>query len=186
MRADTSKQEVAMRIGSTFLAVAGIALFVVLASSQARAPTRSGAGHQAFAGPPKVQTMYGHIRSLVRRGARYELRFDPALWLGGVTAQRAAEADGAIGPGEPVPNDYYIRDEGRRALTFLVPASARATVLTSTGGIQSTRVPISELAQIVRGKNPNRRKLYDRANGLGYWIRYTTDTVRTLDQQYQP
>ena len=175
-----------MKLGLTSLAAAGIALFAMLASSQAGAPVRAATDTQAFAGPPKVQTMYGHIRSLVRRGARYELRLDPAFWLQGVTAQRAAVADGVLAPGEPVPNDYYIRDESRRVLTFLVPASARATVLTNPGEIQSTRVPISELAQIVKGKNPNHRKLYDRANVLGYWLRYSADRVLTLDQQYQP
>lgn len=175
-----------MKLGLTSLAAAAIALFAVLASSQAGAPVRSASGAQAFAGPPKVQTMYGHIRSLVRTGARYELRLDPAFWLEGATAQRAAVADGVLAPGEPVPNDYYIRDEGHRVLVFLVPPSARATVLTSPGGIQSTRVPISELAQIVKGKNPNHRKLYDRANGLGYWLRFSADRVLTLDQQYQP
>jgi hypothetical protein len=173
-----------MKLGLTSLVVAAIALFAALASSQAEAPARSATDAATFTGPPKVQTMYGHIRSLVRRGARYELRLDPALWLEGVTAQRAAVADGVLRPGEPVPNDYYIRDEGHRVLVFLVPASARATVLTA--GPRSTSVPISELAQIVKGKNPNHRKLFDRARGLGYWIRYSTDTVLSLDQQYQP
>jgi hypothetical protein len=175
-----------MKLGLTSLGVAAIALFAVLASSQAGAPVESASDTQAFAGPPKVQTMYGHIRSLVRKGDRYELRLDPALWLEGATAQRAAVADGAIAPGEPVSNDYYIREEGHRVLTFVVPASARATVLTNPGGIRSTTIPISELALIVQGKNPKHRALFDRSNGLGYWIRYSTDRVLSLDQQYQP
>ncbi len=170
----------------TSLVAAAIALFAVLASSQAGAPVRAASRTQAFAGPPKVQTMYGHIRSLVRKGARYELRLDPAFWLEGSTAQRAAVADGVLAPGEPVSNDYYIREEGHRVLTFIVPPSAHATVLTNPGGIQSTRVPISELAKIVKGENPRHRKLYDRMNGFGYWMRYRTDTVLSLDQQYQP
>ncbi len=132
-------------------------------------------------------TQYGHIRSLRRVGARYELRFDPALWLGGVTAERAAVQDGAIRPGQPVPNDYYIVDEGHRLLTFLVPRTARVTVLTN--GINSTRIPVAELAQIVKGRNPRHRPLYDRGNHLGYWLlvsyRYPA-AVRSIDQQYQP
>jgi len=132
-------------------------------------------------------TQYGHIRSLRRAGARYELRLDPALWLGGVTAERAAVQDGAIRPGQPVPNDYYIVDEGHRLLTFLVPSTARVTVLTN--GINSTRIPVAELAQIVKGRNPRHRPLYDRGNHLGYWLlvsyRYPA-AVRSIDQQYQP
>ena len=64
-----------------------------------------------------------------------------------------------------------------------MPADAGVTVL--TGATCSTAVPVSELAQIVKGKNPKRRRLYDRANHLGYWIR-VRGTVRSLDQQYQP
>jgi len=127
---------------------------------------------------------WGHIRSLTRKGSRYELRFDPALWLTGVTAQRAAVADGAIRPGEAVPNDDYVVDERRRAFTYLVPAGASATVLVN--GACSTSVRVSELAQIVKGRNPRNRALYDRGNHLGYWIGVRIDTVRSLDQQYQP
>ena len=123
----------------------------------------------------------------MRRGARYELRFDPAWWLGGVTANRAAVEDGAIPPGDPVPNDYYIRDETHRLLTYRVPANARVTVLTlRTGQIGVSTIGVAELAQIVRGRNPRGRPLYDRGNHLGYWIRVRIDTVRSLDQQYQP
>lgn len=139
-----------------------------------------------FFGPPRELVLYGHIKSLARKGGRFELRFDPAFWLGGVTANRAAVDDKAIQPGESVPNDYYIREEGHRLLTYLVPATARATVLTYPGGIQSTPITVSELAQIVKGKNPKRRPLFDRGNNLGFWIRVATDTVRSFDQQYQP
>jgi hypothetical protein len=153
----------------------------------------SAAGHSAAdlrlprAAAAGETTQYGHIKSLRRVGARYQLRFDPALWLGGVTAERAAVEDGAIRPGQPVPNDYYIVDEGHRLLTFLVPKTARVTVLTN--GINSTRITIAELAQIVKGRNPRHRPLYDRGNNLGYWLlvsyRYPS-AVRSIDQQYQP
>ena len=139
------------------------------------------------AAPTGEITLWGHIESLVRRGRRFELRFDPALWLGGATATRAAIEDKAIRPGEAVPNDYYVRDVDHRLLTYLVPATARATVIVNTSqGFCARVVPVSELAQIVRGRNPKHRPLFDRANGLGYWIRVATDTIRSLDQQYQP
>ena len=54
----------------------------------------SAAGHSAAdlrlprAAAAGETTQYGHIKSLRRVGARYQLRFDPALWLGGVTAER--------------------------------------------------------------------------------------------------
>lgn len=130
--------------------------------------------------------MFGFIKSLTRKRGRFEMRFDPMLWLGGVTAYRAAVEDKSIKPGESVSNDYYVRDEGHRLLTYLVPASARITVVTR--GIISTRIPVSELAQLLQGKNPQRRRLEDEPpmKHLGWWIRADNDTVRWLEQQWRP
>ncbi|MGB2874314.1 MAG: hypothetical protein WBB76_02450, partial [Gaiellaceae bacterium] len=69
------------------------------------------------------QAVYGHISSIVRRGSRFEMRFDPAWWLTGLTAERACGC-------HPVANDYYIVDESHRLLTYAVRADAHVTVLT--------------------------------------------------------
>src|SRR2546421_6638321 len=108
-----------------------------------------------FAGPRDI-VLYGHVKSLTRKGARFELRFDPAEFLSGETANRAAIEDKVIPPGEVVPNDHYIRDVDHRLLTYFVPASAHVTVVTNPGlkGIRATVIPVSELAEIVKGKNP--------------------------------
>src|SRR2546423_902273 len=57
---------------------------------------------------------FGYIRSL--DVAHRRLAFDRADFLTGKAAKRAALADGAIGPGEAVPNDYYIRNRSKRAV----------------------------------------------------------------------
>jgi hypothetical protein len=132
--------------------------------------------------PPGEIVLYGHVKSLAKKGRRFEMRVDPAWWLQGVTAERAAVEDKVIRPGEPVPNDYYIVDESHRLLTYLVPATAHVTVLTR--GVASTAIRVSELAQIVMGKNPKHRRLLEPK--AGFWIRVATDTVRSADQQYQP
>lgn len=129
-------------------------------------------------------SQYGHVKALTRRGTRFQLRFDPAFWLGGVTANRAAAEDGVVEPGEPVPNDYYIRDESHELLTYLVPASAKVTVLDKQ--LRPFRITAAELAQVVKGRNPTGRPLYDRSNGLGFWVLVDLDTVKAIDQQYQP
>ena len=72
-------------------------------------------------GPPQERVEYGHITSLVRVGDHYVLRLDPALLLSGMTANKAAEEDGAVEPGEPVPNDNYVVDEGHRTFAYIVP-----------------------------------------------------------------
>jgi hypothetical protein len=127
--------------------------------------------------------LYGHVKSLTRKGNRFEVRFDPALWLTGLTARRAALQDTGS---TDVPNDYYIVEEGHRLLTFLVPAGAKVTVLTrqGVGSIPATAIPVSELAQIVKGRNPQHRQLTEPK--AGFWISTGGDTVSSLEQQYQP
>jgi hypothetical protein len=139
-----------------------------------------------LAGPPATIVQYGYVRSLVRSDNRYRMRFDPALWLSGETANRAAVEDGVIPSGDAVPNDYYVRNESRKQLTYAVLPGARVTVVTNSGmsGLRSTRISVSELAAIVKGGNPNKRKLYERH--LGYWVRIAGDRATSLDQQYQP
>jgi hypothetical protein len=162
--------------------VVGAAVVLLLAADPASSHLTAAPATSTAASPPREIVLYGHVKSLTRKGPRFELRFDPALWLQGVTAQRAAVEDKAIRPGEPVPNDYYIVDESHRLLTYWVPASARVAVLTRA--IRPAAITVSELAQIVKGKNPKHRPLF--GPKLGFWIRVATDTVRSLDQQYQP
>jgi hypothetical protein len=135
-------------------------------------------------GPPATIVQFGYVKSLTKKGAGYELRFDPALWLSGQTANRAAIEDGVIAPGDVVPNDYYIRNPDKKLLTYRIPRNAAVTVLTA--GPTSTRISVAELAAIVKGKNPMGRKLFDVGRHLGYWVRIRIDTVLALDQQYQP
>ena len=135
---------------------------------------------------PCDQREFGHIQSLVRAGDHFELRFDPAWFTSGVTANTAAAEDGAVEPGQPVPNDNYVVDESDRLLTYLVPASASATVLVNNDtGILSTPVPVAELAEIVANGQSSRLTLFEPLDS-GVWIRYSVDTVCSLDQQYRP
>jgi len=131
-------------------------------------------------GAPLVQVLFGHIASLVRKGAAFELKFDPAWFLSGETANAAAAEDGAVSPGEPVPNDNYVVDEGHRLLTYRVPADANVTVLVDSPA--STPITVAELAEIVAGEHA---PLWEPIE-TGFWLRVRIDTVRSLDQQYRP
>jgi hypothetical protein len=171
-------------LGRPTILAAVLAVFAAAVLVGPSAPAAPRSGEQA---PPRQLVQFGYVRSLVPKGARYELRFDPALWLSGETANQAAIEDGAIPPGDTVPNDYYIRNESRRLLTYRVPRTARVTVLTNEGrGPRATRITVAELAQIVKGRNPKHRSLYDTLNSLGYWLRSNVDTVVSFVQQYQP
>jgi len=172
------------------ITVAALIATATAFSHRSSAPAARDAGFLRLppATPAGQQVFYGHIVSLKKSGARYELGFDPAWLLSGVTAQRAAVADGVLQPGEPVPNDNYTRDESHKLLVFKVPLSARATILTNEGttGLSSTQVAIPELAQIIAGKNPKHRKLFGSPKGFGFWSRVSIDSVRSLDEQYHP
>jgi hypothetical protein len=171
-------------VKSGVVAFGALLALVAAGCGSTRTVTNSVTVERPASVPPRELVLYGHIRSLTPQGQRFELRLDPALWLGGVTAYRAAVEDKAIAPGDAVPNDYYIRDEDHRLLTYVVPATARVTVLTYKGGIRGMAITVAELAQLLAGRNPKHRRLFEPK--AGYWIRVATDTVRSLDQQYQP
>jgi hypothetical protein len=140
---------------------------------------------------PAELTQFGYVTSVAPKGSAgsnggaYTLRVDPALWLEGQTANVAAAEDGVVKPGEPVPNDYYIRNPDHKLLTFKLPATAHVTVLVN---LQTTKVTVAKLAQLLKAKTryactPYQLRLPCR---LGFWLSYRIDTVTALNQQYQP
>jgi hypothetical protein len=134
--------------------------------------------------PPKVLTQFGYIRSIAPRGSAYTLRFDPALWLEGRTANVAAAEDGAVSPGQAVPNDYWIRNPDHKLLTYDLPANAHVTILVN---LQTTKVSVATLARLLTTATGCAGKYTLRSPcRLGFWMSYSTDTVKSLDQQYQP
>jgi hypothetical protein len=135
-------------------------------------------------GPPHTWTEFGHIRTLRRDGDHDVLTFDPAWFLSGTTANLAAAEDGAVPPGEPVPNDNYRVDESHRVYTYVVPMNAKVTVITNRNGkLGPTPVSVAELARIVGGSGTT--KLFEPLD-TGVWVTISGDRVLSLDQQYQP
>ena len=177
------KPSLVILAAAAILVAAGIAS-LQLAQNASPAAKASPAATAAPCGPDAVAS-YGHLRSLTRSGDHFELRFDPAWFLSGVTASRAALEDTGS---SDVPNDNYIVDEGHRLLTYLVPATADITVLSRTGelpgaGFPSTAITASQLAQLVDGKEPV--KLAEPLES-GFWMHVKIDTVCSLQQQYRP
>ena len=132
------------------------------------------------------QRIFGHVHSVTRTGSGYEMQFDPAWFTSGVTANKAAAEDGAVEPGQPVPNDNYRVEEGHRLLTYLVPADAEGHRSDAPGRPCELRVD----ADHGRAARRDRRReepveLFEPLD-TGVWIRIDGDTVCTLDQQYQP
>src|SRR5260370_10307057 len=116
---------------------------------------------KAAVGAPSEQVEYGFIKSLKPAGKDFVLRFDPALLLSGVAANVAqAEDQGTTCEPRacpPVANDNYVLNATHRLVTYLVPANARVTALTT--GVTGTRITVARLAGIVSGNNPLRHPL---------------------------
>src|SRR5690242_14268 len=151
-------------------------------------PATSRAVTKTVVRQPCGDRVFGHITAIARRADHFELRFDPAWFTSGLTANTAAAEDGAVAKGEPVPNDYYVVDEGHRSLVYLVPATTHVQVLArgeapASSGFPSAAISVAELAQIVNG-GPHRPLLEPLDSGV--WIRVHIDTVCSVEQQYRP
>jgi hypothetical protein len=183
-KGDVMKRSLIVVAAAVLLATTVFASSRLFAASGPPSAAASSAVALKPCGPPDV-ALYGHIKSLTPRGDRFEMRFDPAWFLSGVTASQAKLED--TGSSE-VPNDNYVVEEGHRLLTYLVPATAHITVLSKTGelpgpGFPSTAITRSQLAQLVNSKEPIKL-----AEGLetGFWMHVNIDTVCSLEQQYRP
>jgi hypothetical protein len=180
-----------MKASLVLLTAVAVLLAAAGASHLQAAPSRSQAASPFLPTPPgsgpRQIVIYGHVKLVKPKGARFEVRVDPAEYLSGETANRAAIEDKVIPPGDVVPNDHYIREDGHELLTFNVPANAHVTVVINNGGtagFTAGSISVSELAQIVKGKNPKHRKLFEPRNA--FWIRVASDTALSFDQQYSP
>jgi hypothetical protein len=179
------------------LTVVGVVVAAVAVSSRLLTMPASSAIVRRQSGflllPPAASAgqmvLYGHVKKLTAKSGHFELRFDPAWFTSGVTANVAQAQDQGTScqptACPPVPNDNYVIEEGHRLLTYLVPTSAHVTVLTNAGtkGISATPISVAELSRIVNG-GPH-RKLFEPLES-GVWLRVRIDTVRELDQQYRP
>jgi hypothetical protein len=159
--------------------VAGVAAGVLAAWRFRTEPTT-----KTVIAKPCGDRIFGHIKSLKRSGDHFVMRFDPAWFTSGVTANTAAAEDGAVEAGQPVPNDNYVVEEGHRLLTYIVRPGAHVTVLTrnATGQLE-TPIGVSELERIVNGGK--HRPLFEPLDS-GVWIRVHVDTACSLEQQYRP
>ena len=116
------------------------------------------------------------------------ISFDRAEWLMGAEANRAAEADGVVPPGEGVPNDYYIRNPDKQTQVLAVEPDASiqgAIPVTHLGGNRPecdscTSYPVSPddffAAWTGRGQG---------ANGK-YWVTISDGRVVAIEEQYTP
>ncbi|HKB20660.1 MAG TPA: hypothetical protein VKC65_06555 [Gaiellaceae bacterium] len=128
---------------------------------------------------------FGYIRSVSTAGATATLVFDEAEFLTGKEAQQAAEEDGAVEPGEAVPNDYYIRNPDKTTRTLPIANDAEVTAKRCQpcrNGQPGELGPF--LASFMKGRqtyaDPYRGKY------TLYWLTIEDGQVVAIDEQYVP
>ena len=171
--------------GLLLLGLAAVSLFAATGCGGTKTLTKTvtvSATAKSGVGVPREVVEYGYIKSLKSKGSGFELRFDPAWLLTGKTANQAALEDTGS---SDVPNDNYVVNESTRAYTYIVPASAHVRVLTTGANLSGTPITVAQLAQIVAGKNPLPKPLFESIS-TGFWMSFRNDKVESLEQQYHP
>ena len=136
------------------------------------------------------------------RGAKSEspvIVFDVAQTFSGEAANRAAEEDGVVPPGEPVPNDHYERNREQDVellklasdasitaawpagfLTGYVSRGARQKCEKGAGPMPCTKVPLSlqSFFTAMKDLSPDR--------GDPVWVTLRDGIVEKVDEQYFP
>src|SRR5262245_64633258 len=149
-------------------------------------PEASGTTTQATTTDKSVPNeQFGYIRSVSTAGPAATLAFDEAEFLTGQEAQRAADEDGLIQPGEPVPNDYYIRNPDKSTQTLPIANDAMITAHRCSlcrngqpGNLEDFLASFMKTGQTF--EDP-----YRGAEGL-YWLTIEDGTVVAIDEQYVP
>jgi hypothetical protein len=128
---------------------------------------------------------FGYIRSVSTAGPSATLAFDEAEFLTGDEAQRAAEEDGVVAPGERVPNDYYIRNPVKSTQTLPIATNAKITArrcsLCRNGGPGN----VEDFLGSFMKKGQTYADPYRGAKGL-YWLTIEDGTAVAIDEQYVP
>ena len=148
------------------------------------APEPTQTSTQPTPGPSPTEH-FGYIRSVSTAGPAATLAFDEAEFLTGDAAQKAAEEDGVVAPGETVPNDYYIPNRDQTTQTLRIANDAKIT---------AKRCPLcrhgrdgqldSFLASFMKG----RQTFADPYRGKYslYWLTIKDGEVAAIDEQYVP
>jgi hypothetical protein len=138
--------------------------------------------------PPPASTSdehFGYIRRVSTMGPVATLAFDEAEFLTGDAAQKAAEEDGAVPPGEPVSNDYYIRNPDKTTRTLRIANDAKITAKRCS--LCRDGKP-GELGPFLASFSKGPQTLADPYRGKYslYWLTIENGEVVAIDEQYVP
>ena len=112
------------------------------------------------------------------------VEFDLAEMLTGEEGRAAAEAAGAIGPGETLDNDYYIRNRNDRLRTLRLADDVKLEVIDWPNCCEPVDGDLAEWAELFRpGADTTGRY---RGPTSPYWLTVRGGVVVTIHEQYLP
>ena len=125
----------------------------------------------------------GYIDEAFEYGMR-SIRIDYAEFLTGDEAKQAAIAAGVIGPGEDLPNDYFISNVNPLKRDFEVSDSVAITTATRSGGPDEPATWYEFMTWFGSSPPPGTEHLHD----MPWWIVRDagTNQVIRIDEQYIP
>jgi hypothetical protein len=129
---------------------------------------------------------FGYIRSVSTAGPTATLAFDEAEFLTGEEAQRAAEDDGAVPAGDPVPNDYYIQNPDKSTETLRVASDAEITARRCQLCREGKPGDVEDFLGAFMDPSPKTYADPYRGARSQYWLTIEDGAVVAIDEQYVP
>ncbi len=155
---------------------------------ESAAPATTGTPTSTQAAPPPRHSPdehFGYIRSISTAGPVATLAFDEAEWLSGDDAQKAAEEDGAVAPGEPVSNDYYIQNRDKTSRTLRIANDAKITTFRCDPCRDGIPRKLGAFLAAFNSAGGSLLAPY-RGKHSQYWLTIENGEVVAIDEQYVP
>jgi hypothetical protein len=129
---------------------------------------------------------FGYVRAVDPAAEPATIDFDVADFLRDQLADGAAVEDGVIRPGEPVPNDYYIRNDDESVETLELSPQVKVThVQCPTSCTEGLRGDFAAFAASFEHTGQTLNDEYRGAESQ-YWVTLADGEVVAIDEQYLP
>jgi hypothetical protein len=113
--------------------------------------------------------------------------FDLAQWLSGEEANAAAEADGAIEPGEGVPNDYYIVNDNPRLRVVPLSFDVGVLLVDWPNCCESVGATLDDVVAAIDADGEITAAGFRYYPGeTGYWLTIDGGEIVSIEEQYRP
>jgi hypothetical protein len=144
-------------------------------------------GDSGSEGPIADGRHFGYVRSADATTDPPTIDFDVAEFLTGDAASAAAAEDGVIAEGEPVPNDYYVRNEDETAVELVVAPDVEVTHIQCPDSC-TEGLPGDFDAFAASFADTGEKTLADEYRGAQsqYWVIVEGGEVAVIDEQYVP